>query len=221
RKLLVHFNNVDTLDYRNIQWYHSFDRNNQTYKMLISICYLIFQGVIQTESKGQNDLMVFVDEQQISRLYEKFILEYYKKEFPELVVTSSNIQWSLDNDDNVNMLPVMRSDIMLRYKNKCLIIDAKFYKNTLNNYYDTKKIHSTNLYQIFTYVKNQQLNLKKKAIQVSGMLLYAKTDENIVLNDKFHMSGSQIIIKTLDLNCDFTIIKKQLNGIVNDIFLLK
>ncbi|HDD0596883.1 TPA: 5-methylcytosine-specific restriction endonuclease system specificity protein McrC [Staphylococcus aureus] len=209
------------LDYRNIQWYHSFDRNNQTYKMLISICYLIFQGVIQTESKGQNDLMVFVDEQQISRLYEKFILEYYKKEFPELVVTSSNIQWSLDNDDNVNMLPVMRSDIMLRYKNKCLIIDAKFYKNTLNNYYDTKKIHSTNLYQIFTYVKNQQLNLKKKAIQVSGMLLYAKTDENIVLNDKFHMSGSQIIIKTLDLNCDFNIIKKQLNGIVNDIFLLK
>ncbi|HDL0658509.1 TPA: 5-methylcytosine-specific restriction endonuclease system specificity protein McrC [Staphylococcus aureus] len=221
RKLLVHFNNVDTLDYRNIQWYHSFDRNNQTYKMLISICYLIFQGVIQTESKGQNDLMVFVDEQQISRLYEKFILEYYKKEFPELVVTSSNIQWSLDNDDNVNMLPVMRSDIMLRYKDKCLIIDAKFYKNTLNNYYDTKKIHSTNLYQIFTYVKNQQLNLKKKAIQVSGMLLYAKTDENIALNDKFHMSGSQIIIKTLDLNCDFNIIKKQLNGIVNDIFLLK
>lgn len=200
---------------------HSFDRNNQTYKMLISICYLIFQGVIQTESKGQNDLMVFVDEQQISRLYEKFILEYYKKEFPELVVTSSNIQWSLDNDDNVNMLPVMRSDIMLRYKDKCLIIDAKFYKNTLHNYYDTKKIHSTNLYQIFTYVKNQQLNLKKKAIQVSGMLLYAKTDENIVLNDKFHMSGSQIIIKTLDLNCNFTIIKKQLNGIVNDIFLLK
>ncbi|MCE3413091.1 5-methylcytosine-specific restriction endonuclease system specificity protein McrC, partial [Staphylococcus aureus] len=40
--------------------------------------------------------------------------------------------------------------------------------------------------------------------------------ENIVLNDKFHMSGSQIIIKTLDLNCNFTIIKKQLNGIVND-----
>ncbi|MDT3988982.1 5-methylcytosine-specific restriction endonuclease system specificity protein McrC, partial [Staphylococcus aureus] len=84
--------------------------------------------------------------------------------------------------------------------------DAKFYKNTLNNYYDTKKIHSTNLYQIFTYVKNQQLNLKKKAMQVSGMLLYAKTDENIDLNNKFHMSGSQIIIKTLDLNSDFTII---------------
>ncbi len=60
------------------------------------------------------------------------------------------------------MLPVMRSDIMLRYKDKCLIIDAKFYKNTLHNYYDTKKIHSTNLYQIFTYVKNQQLNLKRK-----------------------------------------------------------
>ena len=37
------------------------------------------------------------------------------------------------------MLPIMRSDIMLRYKNKCLIIDAKFYKNTLNNYYDTKR----------------------------------------------------------------------------------
>ncbi len=39
------------------------------------------------------------------------------------------------------------------------------------------------------------------------MLLYAKTDENIDLNNKFHTQGS-IIIKTLDLNSDFTIIKK-------------
>ncbi len=121
RKLLIHFNNVDTLDYRNIQWHHLFDRNNKIYKNVDIYMLLIFQGVIQTENRGQNNLMAFVDEQQISRLYEKFVLEYYKKEFPELVVTSSNIQWSLDNYDNVNMLPIMRSDIMLRYKNKCLM----------------------------------------------------------------------------------------------------
>lgn len=86
RKLLIHFNNVDTLDYRNIQWHHLFDRNNQMYKMLISICSLIFQGVIQTENRGQNNLMAFVDEQQISRLYEKFVLEYYKKNFQSLLL---------------------------------------------------------------------------------------------------------------------------------------
>ena len=59
--------------------------------MLISICYLIHQGVIQTESNGNKQLMTFEDEQQMARLYEKFILEYYKKEFPKLTVTASHI----------------------------------------------------------------------------------------------------------------------------------
>lgn len=50
------------------------------------------------------------------------------------------------------------------------------------------------------------------------MLLYAKTDENLVPDNTFQMSGNQISVTTLNLNCDFAEISKQLNQIVFDYF---
>ena len=44
--------------------------------MLISICQLIVEGMLITTDKGDYRLALFVDEQRMCRLYEKFILEY-------------------------------------------------------------------------------------------------------------------------------------------------
>ncbi|HHC6293247.1 TPA: hypothetical protein ACN4HR_001354 [Staphylococcus aureus] len=64
-------------------------------------------------------------------------------------------------------------------------------------------------------------NLDYESIEkISNIWLNSNLEAHDFIKHEY-MSGSQIIIKTLDLNCDFTIIKKQLNGIVNDIFLLK
>lgn len=90
----------------------------------------------------------------MNRLYEKFILEYYAKECPWVTATASQIPWALD--DGVGpMLPIMQSDIMLTRGSEVLIIDAKYYTHTTQKQYDIHKIHSSNLYQIFTYVKNK------------------------------------------------------------------
>ena len=67
--------------------------------------------------------MDFLDEQRMCRLYEKFILEYYKKHYPKLTVSASQIPWALD-DGIGDMLPVMQSDIHLQKENTVLIIDA-------------------------------------------------------------------------------------------------
>ena len=50
--------------------------------------------------------MDFLDEQRMCRLYEKFILEYYKREFPLLNASASQIPWALD-DGIGDMLPAM------------------------------------------------------------------------------------------------------------------
>ena len=49
---------------------------------------------------------------------------------------------------------------------------------------------------------------------VSGMLLYAKTDEEVYPNNVYQMSGNQITVRTLDLNLPFDEIAAQLNAIV-------
>lgn len=211
-KLLVFFDDVDTIDLHSVNWNMRYHRNNQTYRMLISICYLVLKGLLQTQSDGSTKLMDFLDEQRMHRLYEKFILEYYRREFPQITANPSQIPWQLD-DDMRAMLPVMQTDIMLTHGEKTLIIDAKYYAHSTQIRYDKHTLHSGNMYQIFTYVKNMDAALAEKPHEVSGMLLYAKTDDDVYPENEYRMSGNRIAVQTLNLDGDFAMIKAQLNEI--------
>ena len=212
RKVLVFFDDVDVIDLYSVNWNMQYNRNNQTYRMLISICFLVVKGLLQTQSDGTTKLMDFLDEQRMHRLYEKFILEYYRKEYPQITANASQIPWQLD-DDMSAMLPVMQTDIMLSHGEKTLIIDAKYYAHSTQIQYDKHSLHSGNLYQIFTYVKNKEAELADSPHEVSGMLLYAKTDEDIYPENAYRMSGNRIEVRTLNLDGDFDSIRKQLDGI--------
>ena len=213
KKLMVFFADVELIDLNIVNWNIQYNRTNQTYQMMISICYLVVKGLLQTNSYGNTKLMDFIDEQRMCYLYEKFILQYYKKEFPQLSVNASRISWQLDNGEDT-LLPIMQSDISLQKDNIVLIIDAKYYSHTTQVKYDKHSLHSNNLYQIFTYVKNKDYELRQQKHEVSGMLLYAKTDEDIQPNNVYQMSGNQISVKTFDLNLPFSDISRQLNDIV-------
>ena len=217
KKLLVFFDEVNELDVYSIQWNQQYSKNDQTYRMLIAICYLVLKGLLQTTSNGSVKMMDFIDEQRMCRLYEKFILEYYRKEHPELTANASQIPWIVD-DGVKDMLPIMQSDIMLSKENQVLIIDAKYYKNTMQTQFEKQTLHSGNLYQIFAYVKNKEAELEDKQHEVAGMLMYAKTDEDIVPDNKYSISGNKIYVRTLDLNCDFITIREQLDSIVANYF---
>ncbi|MFR4519979.1 MAG: 5-methylcytosine-specific restriction endonuclease system specificity protein McrC [Fusobacterium sp.] len=218
RNLLLYFKDIKTLDIYNINWKFRFHRNNQSYQMLMSVCHLILKGLLQTTADGSVKLMHFLDEQRMCRLYEKFILEYYKKEHPEIKASASQISWQLD-DEFSSMLPIMQTDIMLSKENTTLIIDAKYYTHTTQTQYSSNTLHSGNLYQIFTYVKNKDAEYGEVPHTVSGMLLYAKTDEVIQPNQIYHMSGNKISVRTLDLNQPFKEIANQLDNIVKEHFL--
>ena len=104
---------------------------------------------------------------------------------------------------------------MLTRGDKTLIIDAKYYSNATQVQYGKHTLHSNNIYQIFAYVKNQDVG---HTGNVAGLLLYAKTDEEITPDMSVVMSGNRISAKTLDLNCDFDTISAQLKGIAKEYF---
>lgn len=133
------------------------------------------------------------------------------------ILKTTVIPWALD-DGVGTYLPVMQSDITLTQGNRVLIIDAKYYTHTMQTQYDVHTLHSANLYQIFTYVKNRDTEFGDQPHEVSGMLLYARTDEIIQPDNIYQMSGNQISVKTLDLNQEFSEITKQLNAIVSTHF---
>lgn len=215
KNLLVFFSDVSETDIHSIDWNMHYNRNDQSYQLLIMICYLIIKGLLQTQSDGAARMMDLFDEQRMNRLYEKFILEYYRKHYPQLHANPSPIKWQLDQEGD-EMLPAMKTDILLQNGNDVLIIDAKYYSHTTQVQFDKYSIHSGNLYQIFTYVKNKEYELKDTVHDpVSGMLLYAKTDEEIQPDSEYHMSGNTISVKTLDLNRDFKEISEQLDKIAS------
>ena len=219
KKSLVFFDGINLLEPSRIPWSKlHYQRNNRNYELLMNICYFVLDGMLQTTEKGEYKMMAFSDEH-MSRLYEKFILEYYRQHHTYLnEVKAAQVKWDLvgDNSDSmIRFLPIMQTDIFLRMKEKILILDAKYYGRTLQQQYDKYTLHSGNVYQIFTYVKNQD---KDNTGNVAGILLYAKTDEAITPDCMFNMGGNLIGAKTLDLNADFKAIAAQLDKIAEDFF---
>lgn len=218
-KVLVFFDGVMLLEPSGIQWSRlHYQRSNKNYEMLLNICYFVLEGMLQTTEKGEYKMAAFSDEH-MARLYEKFILEYYRQHHGYLTeARAAQVKWDLlgENDEQmIRFLPVMQTDIYLRKDNRILIIDAKYYGRTLQQQYDKYSLHSGNIYQIFTYVKNQD---KNNTGNVAGLLLYAKTEEAITPDCMYNMGGNQIGAKTLDLNTDFRVIAAQLDKIAADFF---
>lgn len=214
KKSLLYFGNVSDISISMIKWSTlRFQRNNQSYKMLMNICYLVIDGLLLSTQKGEYNMATFIDDQHMHSLYESFIREYYRFHYGnEVSVSASFVAWDIpEGSEGIELLPKMKTDITLQKGEKTLIIDAKYYSHTMQNHFDSNTFHSANMYQIFTYVKNFD---KEQSGNVSGMLLYARTHEAIQPDNDYIVGGNKISVKTLDLNCDFEIIKKQLNTII-------
>ena len=220
KKLLVFFDGIDMLEPSMIQWGRLlYERNNKNYELLLNVCYFVLAGMLQTTEKGDYKMTGFSDDH-MARLYERFILEYYREHHKYLSeVKAAQIKWDITGDENaplIRFLPAMQTDITLRLNEKVLIIDAKYYGKTLQQQYDKYTLHSANVYQILSYVKNLDT---KHTGNVGGILLYAKTDEQITPDGEVNIGGNLIGAKTLDLNVDFRIIASQLDKIAHDFFM--
>ena len=212
RSIFPFFDGVSTIDPFNIHWNMlRFQRNNHTYKMLMNICYFVLDGMLMTTESGTYKMATFSDDH-MNRLFEKFVLEYYRVHHRELSANPDHIEWDINEHETavIDFLPDMKTDITLHKGNRTLIIDTKYYGQMMQKQYDKQTIHSSNLYQIFSYVKNLD---KDNTGNVSGVLLYALTQEEIVPDLDATIGKNRFLVRTLDLNCDFSAIESQLKDI--------
>jgi 5-methylcytosine-specific restriction enzyme subunit McrC len=66
--------------------------------LILDICELIFDEVIVTSQKGETIFKDFIRDNRMAALYEKFILNFYKKELTSVLVYSPIFQWQKDDD---------------------------------------------------------------------------------------------------------------------------
>jgi 5-methylcytosine-specific restriction enzyme subunit McrC len=208
RKLLLYFGDVSEVVPQSIRWdalkYH---RNNASYRMLIGICRLTVKGLLLTTEKGAYKLATWLQDEEMYHLYEKFVLSYYQRHHASYHPNPAIINWDIAEGDDRAYLPIMKTDITLQNGDRWLIIDTKYYGQTMQTNYDKRTYISGNIYQIYTYVKNSDMGATGN---VAGILLYAKTDEAVTPDGDFNIGGNRISLKTLDLNQDWDAITAQL-----------
>lgn len=214
RSLILFFSNVADCDLKNARWNSiKYDRNSSTYRTLHHFCYFVVRRLLLTTETGPYKTKNF-DEELMSRLFEKFVLSYYRKHYPQYSARSAKVEWNINvEESSLSLIPEMRTDIMLTFPKRTLIIDTKYYGQSMQKYMDKATIRSNNLYQINSYVLHED---KLHAGNVDGMLLYAKTQESISPDGQMKLNdGNTIYFRNLDLNQDFGNIKHQLDTLLN------
>ena len=215
-RLLQYFPHVKRIPLPRINWDIHYNRQNQNYRMLVGICRLVAQGLLQGQQKGDARLEAFEHDGQMSRLYEKFLLNYYRATFPQLTVNARQIKWHIEKGEP-QFLPSLRTDVTISKGPQTLIIDAKYYEHIFREYYGAAMHDRANLTQVLNYVDQLSHELGP-GHEVSGMLLYAGTDETQCTNEEFVTCGKRMAIRILDLNTDFSKIETQLRDIIEHYF---
>ena len=186
-------------DFRRVQ----LSRNNSFYNLLLNICELIHDCLLPTEDAGRfrfNDISK--DEVRMSGVFEEFVRKFYYLEQSDYSVRRNNIAWSVSHmtDADAAYLPVMKTDICLKSNKRTIIVDTKFYTKTFNSNFGSRKIQSSDLYQLYAYLRNAEVKLEDNQA-LAGMLLYPTTDEDVVLNYVF--SKHPVRVATVDLSASW------------------
>lgn len=210
RQSLRFMSNISSADISAIKWsgFH-YHRSNATYRMLMNICFLVSQNLLLSSQEGSRRLARFVDSQDMHRLYEKFILEYYRYHHALYSPASRDIYWLTESADEY--LPKMRADVVLSSGKKRLVIDAKYYSSEMQSYHGAETIRSGHLYQMFAYIKNED---KHQCGDVSGLLLYARTANSVLPQRDYLMGQNMLSVRSLNLNVSFKELQRQLEEIV-------
>ena len=190
--------------------------NNRFYRFLLSICELILtMSLIDEVGEGFRFRDFVRDDKAMARLFESFVFNFYRIERPDLSIRKERIYWqaSSSSDPEFRFLPTMETDISVRDKphTKTLIIDTKFYKETFTKRFDREKIHSANLYQLVTYLRNLQYRDGPDS-SASGMLLYPVVEKSVRLS--YTLDGHDVKICTVNLAANWEEIHRELKSLV-------
>lgn len=191
------------------------NRNNRFYGFVMNICQLIYESTLPSEQSGNYKFSDFTrDEKKMNQLFEAFIRNFYRNEQQTYhIVKKETIHWQFEQIDGEShqYLPQMETDITLENEQKKIIIDAKFYREVMTINYGKEKIKSANLYQLFSYLLNQE-NDKPKTQTATGILLYPTVEKEYDLQFKYRKH--EIHIKTVNLNAHWREIANRLLQLV-------
>lgn len=196
-------------------------RNNGDYRFLLHICEMIVTYALPADKSGNYRFRDFLrDEKRMRYIFQQFVLNFFSKELARKQIRCSvkaeRLDWSAkaiapDRVDDLEYLPDMLTDVSLRFQDKTVIIDAKYYSDVLESRYGGKpKVRAAHLYQISAYL-NSKSHVNEKT---EGILLYPASNVDIPEDIAWNIRGNIVRVRMLDLGRRWQDIHENLLGIV-------
>jgi 5-methylcytosine-specific restriction enzyme subunit McrC len=181
-----------------------FHSNLRSYRLPISVCRLIYDQLLPSQTTGQYEFVNITDEK-LFRIFEKFIFKFYEKHIDKTVYTGikkERLGWQDTSFEGGidDFLPSLETDVSLFNATNKLVIECKFYESAIQTrtFGEANKKNSfiaTHINQLFVYLKN--LEIKDKSI-LSGMIIYPENAEKI--DSTYNIQGHRVSIKTINLD---------------------
>ncbi len=191
--------------------------NRRLGHFLLSVCRLLYESSVVDEKTGRTAFRDFRrDEATMWALFEEFVTGFYQREQSVYRVNPGRrrrIDWAdsyAENDSDRARIPVMAADVILESSDRRIIMDTKYYKDTLarGRGSGNGKLHSGNLYQLLAYLRNRE-STSPDGAKHDGILLYPQVDDE-PLRARIRLEGFGIQARTVNLNRDWRHIHKEM-----------
>lgn len=188
-------------------------------RRMLAAARLAFDLAFPTEQAGRN-LLATLDREANKgwKLYEDAVAGFYDAALSHRgwkVERQSYIRWPLENPSSLigEMIPRMKTDVVLERGNQRIIIDTKFMEMLTLNQYAQLKLNSDNIYQIYAYLRSQERADDLLSNTSTGVLLYPSLGADY--DEAATIQGHEIRFATVDLAADNQTIRRQLLRIVD------
>ena len=190
--------------------------NRRLYRFLLSVCKLLYESSVVDERTGRATFRDFRrDEATMWAIFEEFVTGFYEREQSVYRVNPDGrrrVDWAgayAEEEATRARIPVMTADVILESPRRRIILDTKYYSDTLarRGGSGAGKLHSQNLYQLLAYLRNRQAN-RPEGPKHEGILLYPKVDET--LRADIRLEGFRVQARTVDLAQDWRSIHSEM-----------
>lgn len=183
--------------------------------LLLAVCELVWLGALPGPG-GQ--ALPFLDlgarPQVFGRVFEDFVAGWLRQEQAHFSARKARLQWQVDavGSSGTALLPSMEADVVLRSPTRRVVIECKAYGRSLDAVHGVRKVRTSHLYQLLTYV--DQL-ARDGGPPVVGVLLYARAEADLDLH--WRLGGRDIRVRSLDLGRPWGEIDGALRSLVDEL----
>jgi 5-methylcytosine-specific restriction enzyme subunit McrC len=183
--------------------------NNGLYRLLLSVCLLIYRNILVSEDSGNIKFLDCIhNTRQMHGLFEDFLRNFYKLRQHNFDVRSQRLQFGANL---ATIIPEMQTDISLVNSDRVIIVDAKFYQNIFQETrFGQKKLRNAHLNQLHAYLSAYERTYNRKA---EGMLIYAEGSDFVCHTEQ--ILGYTHSYKSIDLLQEWSLIEEDLLSFLN------